>query len=74
MPVRLTLVLFLGWATVVHAQDQIRLKSGEIKSGTAVKFDEVTQSLTFKFDQGTLNYGQADLAEVTLQERPGTLS
>jgi len=65
------LFLFLGWVVVGQAQDQIRLKSGEIKSGTAVKFDEVTQSLTFKFDQGTLSYAQADLAEVTLQERPG---
>ena len=68
---RLFLALLLGGAAVVQAQDQIRLKSGEIKSGTAVKFDEVTQSLTFKFDQGTLSYTQADLAEVTLQERPG---
>ena len=32
-----------------------------------------TQSLTFKFDQGTLSYAQADLAEVTLQERPGVV-
>ncbi|NCZ95812.1 hypothetical protein EBZ02_01390 [bacterium] len=61
-------LLFLvpGWA-----QDQLRLKSGEVKSGTAVKFDPTTQSLTFKFDQGTLNYAQGDIAEVILKERPG---
>ena len=53
------------------AQDQIRLKSGEVISGSAVKFDPATQSLTFKFDKGTLNYSQADLAEVMLKERPG---
>lgn len=68
---RFLLALFLGWGAVGLSQDQIRLKSGEIKSGTAIKFDEATQSLTFKFDQGTLGYAQADLAEVTLQERPG---
>jgi tetratricopeptide (TPR) repeat protein len=68
---RLLLALLLGWVAVVQAQDQIRLKSGEIKSGTDIKFDEVMQSLTFKFDQGTLSYAQADLAEVTLQERAG---
>ena len=55
-----------GWA-----QDQLRLKSGEVLRGTAVKFDEATQSLTFKFDKGTLSYAQADIAEVQLQERPG---
>ena len=61
-------LLFLapGWA-----QDQLRLKSGEVKSGTAVKFDPATLSLTFKFDQGTLSYTQADIAEVILKERPG---
>ncbi|NDA25451.1 MAG: hypothetical protein EBZ05_01155 [Verrucomicrobia bacterium] len=61
-------LLFLvpGWA-----QDQLRLKSGEVKSGTAVKFDPTTQSLTFKFDQGTLNYAQGDIADVILKERPG---
>ena len=53
------------------AQDQIRLKSGEVISGSAVKFDPATQSLTFKFDKGTLNYSQTDLAEVILKERPG---
>jgi len=56
-----------------HAQDKIRLKSGETKLGTAVKFDEATQALTFKFDQGTLSFAQTDLAEVSLQERPGVV-
>lgn len=65
------LFLFLGWGVVGQAQDQIRLKSGETKTGEAVKFDEATQALTFKFDQGTLSYAQGDLAEVKLQERPG---
>jgi len=65
------LLLFLVWVSLGHTEDQIRLKNGEIKKGTAVKFDESTQSLTFKFDQGTLNFAQADLAEVVLQERPG---
>ena len=65
------LVFALFSASVLQAEDQLRLKSGEVKSGTAVKFDEVTQSLTFKFEQGTLNYAQADIAEVILQERPG---
>ena len=60
------LVLGSGWA-----QDRLRLKSGEVLSGTAVKFDDATQSLTFKFDKGTLGYAQADIAEVQLQERPG---
>lgn len=55
-----------GWA-----QDRLRLKSGELLSGTAVKFDDTTQSLTFKFDKGTLSYAQPDIAEVQLQERPG---
>jgi len=36
-----------------------------------VKFDEATQSLTFRFDKGTLNYAQADISEVQLTERPG---
>ena len=69
--VRFSLLLFFlilgpGWA-----QDRLRLKSGEVISGTAVKFDDATQSLTFKFDKGTLGYAQADIAEVQLQERPG---
>jgi tetratricopeptide (TPR) repeat protein len=63
----------VGWLALTPgwAQDQLRLKSGEVIAGTAVKFDEATQSLTFKFDKGTLSYGQADIAEVQLQERPG---
>lgn len=69
--VRCFLLLGLLVPMAVQAQDQLRLKTGELKSGTAVKFDEITQSLTFKFDQGTLNYAQADIAEVVLQERPG---
>ena len=50
----------LGWLALgqVWAQDQLRLKSGEVIAGTAVKFDDATQSLTFKFDKGTLSYGQ----------------
>lgn len=60
------LMLSAGWA-----QDQLRLKSGEVISGSAVKFDDASQSLTFKFDKGTLSYTQADIAEVTLKERPG---
>lgn len=68
---------FFVWVVVassmVQAQDQLRLKTGEIKTGTAVKFDDTTQSLTFKFDQGTLGFSQADIAEVTLQERPGVV-
>ncbi len=52
-------------------QDQIRLKSGEVIEGAATKFDEGSMALTFKFDKGTLNYSQADLAEVRLAERPG---
>jgi len=59
-------LLSAGWA-----EDQLRLKSGEVLSGSAVKFDEATQSLTFKFDKGTLSYTQADMAEVILKERPG---
>ena len=55
------------------AQDQIRLKSGEVISGSAVKFDAATQSLAFQFDKGTLNYSQGDLAEVMLKERPGVV-
>lgn len=61
-------LLSAGWA-----QDQLRLKSGEVITGTAVKFDDATQSLTFKFDKGTLSYAQADIAEVQLQERPGVV-
>lgn len=65
-------MILLGAASVALAQtDQIRMKNGEVKSGTAMKFDEATQSLIFKFDQGTLSFAQADLAEVTLEERPG---
>ena len=69
----LRLVVVLGWLVVVPgwAQDQLRLKSGEVIVGTAVKFDDTTQSLTFKFDKGTLGYAQPDIAEVQLQERPG---
>ena len=55
----------------LEAQDWLRLKSGETISGTAVKFDEATQALTFKFDKGTLSYAQTDIAEVQLKERPG---
>ena len=65
---------FLLWASVAScgwSQDQLRLKNGGVISGTAVKFDETTQSLTFKFDKGTLSYAQADIAEVQLKERPG---
>ena len=65
----LTLFLLLvvpGWA-----QDQLRLKSGEVISGSAVKFDAATKALTFKFDKGTLSYAQTDIVEVTLKERPG---
>jgi len=55
------------------AEDQIRLKNGEVLKGTATKFDEGSMTLTFKFDKGTLGYSQADLAEVTLAERPGVV-
>jgi tetratricopeptide (TPR) repeat protein len=65
------LFVLLAGAAVGQAQDQIRLKSGEVISGTAVKFDDATKSLTFKFDKGTLSYAQGDIAEVTLTERPG---
>ena len=67
----------LGWFIMTVAcnglfgQDQIRLKSGEVLDGTVVKYDEGTATLTFKFDKGTLGYGQADLAEVKMKERPG---
>ena len=65
-------LLIWSWLLVPGlAQDQLRLKSGEVKTGTAVKFDPATQSLTFKFEQGTLNYSQGDIAEVVLKERPG---
>lgn len=47
------------------------MKSGELLAGTAVKFDDTTQALTFKFDKGTLSYAQSDIAELQLQERPG---
>ena len=69
--VRFSLLVFIvilgsGWA-----QDRVRLKSGEVVSGTAVRFDDATQSLTFNFDKGTLSYAQTDIAEVQLLERPG---
>ena len=66
-------VILLGCLAVLPGwtQDQLRLKSGEVIAGTAVKFDSATQSLTFKFDKGTLSYAQADIAEVQLKERPG---
>jgi len=57
--------------TLVRAEDQIRLKNGEVLKGQAVKFDEGSMTLTFKFAQGTLGYPSADLAEVSLEERPG---
>ena len=57
--------------TLVRAEDQIRLKNGEVLKGQAVKFDEGSMTLTFKFAQGTLGYPSADLAEVRLEERPG---
>jgi len=57
--------------TLVGAEDQIRLKNGEVLKGQAVKFDEGSMTLTFKFAQGTLGYPSADLAEVRLEERPG---
>lgn len=62
------LLLLVCW---VRGEDQIRLKSGEVLKGQAMKFDEGSMTLTFKFDQGTLGYAAADLAEVTLEERPG---
>lgn len=67
----------LGWVFITVAgtglfgQDQIRLKSGELLNGTVVKYDDASATLTFKFDKGTLGYGQADLAEVKMRERPG---
>jgi tetratricopeptide (TPR) repeat protein len=64
-------LLLLGcWA---QGEDQIRLKNGEVLKGQAVKFDEASMTLTFKFDQGTLGYASADLAEVQLEERPGVV-
>ena len=65
------LVVSLISLSGAYAQDQLRLKSGEVISGSAVKFDEASKSLTFKFDKGTLSYAQGDIAEVTLKERPG---
>lgn len=65
---------FLGWLACGgsgQSEDQIRLKNGEVLQGQAVKFDEGSMTLTFKFAQGTLGYPSADLAEVTLEERPG---
>jgi len=67
----------LGWffitvaGTGLFGQDQIRLKNGEVLDGTVVKYDDATATLTFKFEKGTLGYGQADLAEVKMKERPG---
>ena len=67
----------LGWffitvaGTGLFGQDQIRLKSGELLNGVVVKYDDVSATLTFKFDKGTLGYSQADLAEVKMKERPG---
>jgi tetratricopeptide (TPR) repeat protein len=52
-------------------EDRIRLKNGEVLQGQAVKFDEGSMTLTFKFAQGTLGYPSSDLAEVNLEERPG---
>jgi len=69
---RYTLLLALLISiTLVGAEDQIRLKNGEVLKGQAVKFDEGSMTLTFKFAQGTLGYPSADLAEVRLEERPG---
>jgi len=55
----------------VHGEDVLRLKNGEILNGQAIKFDEGSMTLTFKFAQGTLGYPSADLAEVRLEERTG---
>ena len=63
--------LLLLLACWVQGEDQIRLKNGEVLKGQAVKFDEGSMTLTFKFDQGTLGYSSADLVEVQLEERPG---
>lgn len=69
--------MILGWmfitvaGTALFGQDQIRLKSGEVLDGSVVKYEEATGTLTFKFDKGTLGYGQADLAEVKMKERSG---
>ena len=52
-------------------EDRIRLKNGEVLQGQAVKFDEGSMTLTFKFAQGTLGYPSSDLAVVNLEERPG---
>ena len=70
MLLRLLLVSWVGlWG--VCAQDLLRMRSGEVASGTVVKFDEASKSLIFKTDKGTLSYAQADLAEVDLKERSG---
>lgn len=69
--VRYCLLVFFSLLASGWAQDRLRLKSGEVITGTAVKFDEAAQSLTFKFDKGTLSYAQTEIAEVQLQERPG---
>ena len=71
--IHLFLLVILSLLSAGWAQDRLRLKSGEVITGTAVKFDDATQSLTFKFDKGTLSYAQADIAEVQLQERPGVV-
>jgi len=66
--------ILLGLTVVVlkvQGEDVLRLKNGEILKGQAIKFDEGSMTLTFKFAQGTLGYPSADLAEVTLEERPG---
>ena len=59
-------VLSTGWG-----QDQVRLKNGELVSGTILKFDEASQTLSFKFDKGTLNYSPGDIGGVEMAERPG---
>lgn len=68
----LVLTMFLPGGAL-FGQDQIRLKSGEVIKGSALKFDETAMALSFKFDKGTLSYAQADLAEVLLAERPGVV-
>lgn len=70
--ITLSLLLNSLWLILsVQAEDVLQLKNGEILKGQAVKFDEGSMTLTFKFAQGTLGYPSADLAEVTLEERPG---
>ncbi|NBQ64366.1 MAG: hypothetical protein EBT95_02230 [Verrucomicrobia bacterium] len=67
---RLFCLLLLA-ASGGFAQDQLRLTTGEVITGTAVKFDEANQVLVFKFDKGTLSYQRKQIAEVSLKERPG---